>query len=349
MTVYWGACLASIVVAWMGLRTNRGRENVGLLIALSALPLLFVGAFRYDVGEDYLLAYVPYFEKVSSAQGNYDRMEPLFHLINWLVALLHGDYIWVFAISALMFIAFVYSQIFKDSPYPELSIFLLVAMGYYFVSFNAMRQMIGCAILLFSIRFIESRQLLRFMLCVAVASCFHVSCVVFAAMYWFGRIKIKPFVAFALSAALFVLKEGVAWILKEIISLTKYGIYFSSIFDTGEVAAVMLAINAILLLLASMCYQENPSYRIYYNLQLVALCVTIFSGSIALFLRLLWVFGLPSIIMIPMAVRQIPMEKSRKLVTATVVLLFFIYATYTVGIQNSNSVLPYQTVFSRWI
>lgn len=198
-------------------------------------------------------------------------------------------------------------------------------------------------------RYIETRKMLRFLLSVAIASCFHVSCAVFAVMYWVGRVKVKPAVALTLTVLLVLLKEVIAWLLKMIISLTKYRVYFASVFDTGETAVVMLAINAVLLLVASVCYQEDAKYRIYYNLQVIALWVTIFSGSIALFLRLLWAFGLPSIIMLPMAVRQLPGDKSRKLAAAAVVLLFFVYATYTVGIQNSNSVLPYQTIFSRWM
>ncbi len=349
MTVYWIGCLASILVAWLGQRTPRGRENPGLMIALSALPLWLIGAFRYDVGEDYLLTYVSYFEKVGSIQGNYDRLEPLYHLINRLIVALHGDYVWVFAISALLFVTFVYRQVFRDSPYPELSIFLLVGMGYYFVSFNAMRQMIGCAILLYSIRYIESRGWMRFLLCVCVAAGFHGSCAVFVVMYWLGRIRVRPIAALTLTVALAVLKEVIAGLLKSVISLTKYSVYFSSIFDTGETAVVMLAINAVLLLVASACYCEERKYRIYYNLQMIALWVTILSGSIALFLRLLWMFGLPSIIMLPMALRRLPGATSRKLAISAVVLLFFAYATYTVGMQNSNGVLPYQTIFSRWI
>ncbi len=349
MIIYWVACFASVAFAWIGIRKPRGQETPGLVIALSALPLFLIGAFRYDVGKDYLFTYVPYFELVSSVRGNYDRLEPLYHLINWVVAALGGDYFGVFAISALLFIAFVYVQIFKDSPYPALSIFLLVGMGYYFVSFNAMRQMIGCAILLYSVRYIEEKKLLRFLVCVGIASCFHVSCIVFVVMYWGGKIKIRPVWAFALTAAIILLNQAVTWLLKTIISWTKYSIYFSSAFDTGETAIVMMAINAVLLLVGSMCYKEDAKYQIYYNLQLAALWITALSGSIALFLRLLWAFGLPSIIMLPLAVCQLPGEKSRKLAIAAVVLLFFAYATYTVGIQNSNSVLPYHTIISRWI
>ena len=119
-------------------------------------------------------------------------------------------------------------------------------------------------------------------------------------------------------------------------------------FDTGETAYVMMAINAVLLIFASLCYRNDPRYQMYYNTQMIALWVTFFSGRIVLFLRLLWAFGLPSIIMLPLALESVEDAKTRRMIGAGVVLMYSLYTLYTVGLQNSNSVLPYQTIFSRW-
>ena len=57
------------------------------------------------------------------------------------------------------------------------------------------------------------------------------------------------------------------------------------------------------------------------------------------------VFGLADIILLPMAIKQIKNRWLRCGSIVIIVLLYFIYATYTVVVQNSNMVLPYQTVF----
>ena len=243
----------------------------------------------------------------------------------------------------------MFSQIFYDSPDPALSIFLLVGMNYYFVFFNAMRQMVGCSILLLSIRYIYRKKPLHFLFCVAVATGFHVSCIIFLIAYWIGKIRIRPVVAWIATFAVVLLQGFITEIMKNLIQLTPYSIYFYSVFDTGETAYVTLAINTILLAVSSIFYRDDCKYRIYYNLQIIALWVTMFSGQIVLILRLLWMFGLPAIILLPMAVQKIKKEQNQRLVKSIIVFAYFFYTMYTVGIQNSNHVLPYQTVFGRWL
>ena len=64
-------------------------------------------------------------------------------------------------------------------------------------------------------------------------------------------------------------------------------------------------------------------------------------------LRLLWVFGLPGVISLPLATEGIANQKNRKLITSVICLLYVLYFIITVGVNNSNTVLPYQTIFSR--
>ena len=350
MIIYWTGCIASILLAYLGCRNARGRSIKGAVSFFSALPMILIAALRYDVGQDYLYTYVPYFEKVANNMVNDStRLEYAYHLLNKLVVLMNGDFIWVFVICSFLFFCFTYAHIFYDSPQPGFSIFLLVGMNYLFVFYNAMRQMVGCAILLFSIRYIRKRRLIPFMLCVILAAGFHASCAAFAIAYWFARIKIKPLWALILSAAVVLGDDLIAQFIRFVASLTPYNIYFASIYDTGQTAYVMLAINAVLLCFAGLFYQDSEKYRMYFNFQLAATWITYFSGKIVLFLRFMWMFGLTSIILLPMAVEQLPKERDRKLLTALMVLMYVLYTTYTVGVQNSNSVLPYQSIFSRWI
>ena len=84
-------------------------------------------------------------------------------------------------------------------------------------------------------------------------------------------------------------------------------------------------------------------------MQILALWITVYTGEIVLILRMMWAFGLPNIILLPLSVEGLEEKKDRGLVGAVLVLLYFVYTMYTVGVQNSNNVLPYQTIFSRWL
>lgn len=350
MTIYWIGCAASALLAYLCSRTTRGQSSRAASVFFSALPLMLISALRYDVGYDYLPTYVGYFNQVKDNMINsQNRLEWLWHLINKALTGMNADFMWLFAIAAALFFMTVYAEIFRASPYPALSVFLLVGMGYLFASFNAVRQMVGCGILLFSVRYIEEKKFWKFLLCIAVAGGFHNSCYLFIAAYWMGRIRIRPLLAFLLTAVVALLMGPITQLILYLISRSSYSIYIASIFDTGETAYIMLVIQFLLLVFASFFYRDEPRYRLYYNFLLVALWITLYSGQVVLILRLMWIFGLPSVILIPMSVKTLEEKKDRCIVIALLVLMYFLYTTYTVGIQNSNTVLPYQTIFTRWL
>lgn len=350
MIIYWFGCALSVFLAYLCSNTSRGQSQRAVSVFFSALPLMLISALRYDVGYDYLPTYVGYFNLVKNGMINsQNRLEWLWHLINKGLVLLNADSMWLFSVAALLFFMSVYSEIFRTSPYPALSIFLLTGMGYLFVSFNAVRQMVGCGILLFSVRYIEKRRFLKFLICIVIAGGFHNSCYVFIVTYWLSGIRIKPIIAFVATAAVVALREPISQLFHFVIAQTNYKIYIDSIFDTGETAYVFLAINLVQLIFASVLYREEQRYRIYYHFQILALWITIYSGRVVLILRMMWAFGLPSIILIPLSLEKLDEPKERYTIIAVLVLLFFFYTLYTVGVQNSNSVLPYQTIFTRWL
>lgn len=353
MSVYLLSCSLSVLTMYAGLRAysrSDDRSDPFWLVFFSALPMILVAAFRYNVGTDYALTYVKYFEDLQNGMlADKDRLEPLYHLLNVLVVALRGDFFWVTLVCALGFFLPVYAHILRDSPSPCLSIFLLLGMGFVFVSFNAMRQMVGCALLFFSLRYVEERRFFPFLVCVAAACGFHITCALFLPVFFLARVRIKPRLALLLTAILLLLSDVITSAALRFISTTKYTVYIASIFDTGKTAWVMLAINGLILLLMSIVYHEDEKYQIYFNLQLVSLWITLFSGKIVLLLRILWIFGLGSVIALPLALHRFENERDRWLLTGGVVLLYLVYFFYTVGVQNSNGVLPYQTIFREWL
>ncbi len=306
MIIFIGSCAASTLIAHIGLQKQGWRKDRLFLVLFSALPMILVAAFRYDVGQDYLYTYVPYFEAVQEGMlPHYGRLEILYHWLNQAVTWLGGDSFWVFAFCAIVFYLLVYAQIIDESPASELSVILLTCMGYVFVFFNAMRQMVGVGILFYSLRYVRQRRFLLFLLCVALAAGFHRANGVFLLVYFFPRLRIRPWMALVSTAVIMILSEIIVLFTKHLISLTQYRIYIASVYDTGQTAYIHLAINAVLTVFYSVLYRDDEQYQLYYNLQLMALWVTIFSGKIVLSLRMLWMFGMPSVISLPIALQSI--------------------------------------------
>lgn len=352
MTVYWLSCLISCFFMKLVDINNKGIRRANKVVArctfvLSIVPLTLVAALRYDVGQDYMYTYVPYFYRVTS-HFEYEKLELLYHWLNKLVHLFSDDYVWVFAICAVIFMVLVYISILRDSPYPELSVFLLVGTTYYFIFLNCMRQLVGVSICLISLVFVEKRRFFPFLICMALAAGFHTSCLAFIPFYFLGRVKFGKQSIIVVTVIINIVATGIAGTLNQLIQATVYSGYQTSIFNTGEQGYIVLAMNFAVLIFAVVFYKkDDPKYQMYLNLQLIASWIAILTGKIVLIYRIRWMFGLPSIILLPMVIKNMPKKEDRIIAYMVIVILYAIYAQYTIGVMNGNNVLPYHTIFSR--
>ena len=82
-------------------------------------------------------------------------------------------------------------------------------------------------------------------------------------------------------------------------------------------------INIVLFIFAYVFYDDSDkSYGIYFTLQAMTLCVSALTGKIVLINRLGWMFGMPAIILIPKALKNV---RNRLLLSAGMVGIPFIY------------------------
>lgn len=328
---------------------RNGRTYARWGVVASALAFILLTGFRYGIGQDYFYTYVPYFERVRLGLGD-QGMEVGFFLLNWLVSRFTSDPTPVFVFCSVLFFGFSYASIMRESSHPVMSIFLLFGMSYLFIFMNAMRQMTAVAILLFAMRYIERRQIVQFAAFVALASTFHASSIIFVVAYWLPRLRVNVPLLLALTLGFLGFREPIADLANTIISQTPYAGYSGSVFDDGETGYVVIAMNIVVLLFSAIAPRLNGvEYSDRYSLllwcQLVCVLVAILSGLIPLSQRIRWVFSLPSIVLLPLAIDSIKDARLRFLSQACVVVLYVAYIEITIGLWNGNNVVPYQCVF----
>lgn len=315
---------------------------------LSSLVFILMTGLRYGIGQDYFYAYVPYFQRVSWGFGR-DGMEVGFYLLNRIVAIVSTEPTLVFLVCSVVFFSCTYAAIEHSSPNPVVSVFLLFGMSFIFIFMNAMRQMVAVSILLYGLRYVEQRRIGPFAVAVAVAASFHVSSLVFVVAYWFPKVKVNAYACVATVIFFFLIKGKVASALLTVVADTDYGGYLGSQFDTGESGYVLILIN-IAVLCAGLFLprvageQYSAKYKIYLICQLIATLVAMLAGEIVLSQRVRWIFGLPAIILLPLAVSKVNKPAIRGLIWLFVFLLYVAYIGITIGLGNANKVVPYQSV-----
>lgn len=343
MKIYIAAIAASVLIAWIGTRTTayRKRKRHWVLILLSALPLiLLIGLRHYSIGID-SPAYYRWFYRIRNGIEP-DVFEWLYVWLNKVIGKFDVEYTAMFLACAAIFCLPIFCRIFDDSPDIIMSIFLFWAARYYFVYFNLVRQMLSAAILLYSIRFIERKDLKRFILCVVIAAGFHSSAYAFAILYFISEVKIEP-KAIALGSVLAMALSRtplIAFIVR-IMSDTKYEGYAESEGNSFAGLKFSFLVLVAVLIIALLYYEDSRRYRIYLNSQILAVWATSMTGTVQLIERMRFTFGLPSIILLPMAINNIKDKRMQILARWGTVVGFAIYG-YLCLRHDPYNMVPYR-------
>lgn len=347
MTVYWLACFSSVLLMWFvtHIKQKNGRAYPLLAALIAAAPLLFISAIRYNVGADYMSYYRYYIDIMNG--GGQGRFESLYYSLNVFLASFNLDPEWLFFAVAAIFLIPTYFRIIKDSPYPGMSVFLLVGMTYYFYLLNGARQMMGAACLLLAAPFVANKQFIPFTGLILVATGFHMTSIIFFGLYFLVRLHFGVKLLTGTTVLIFLFSQVIGEMGNQILgSFGNYASYIDSAFASRGQGYVVLTMNILITIFCTIFYRkESGLYKVYYTMQIISLWASALTGTIVLIDRFRMVFGLADIILIPMAIQQMKNRWMRIGSATGIVFLYFIYATYTVVVQNSNTVLPYQTIF----
>ena len=317
-----------------------------LSIVLTMIPLLLISVFRYGVGSDYF-EYERLFNEINATDTN--RYEFLFSLLNRFIYKLGMPFHGFIVIAALIFVILVILAIHRDSPYIALSIFLLFSMSFFFQSLNIVRQMVGCAICLYSIKYIEEKKIIKYVTCMVLAFGFHSTSIIFIPVYFLFKIKLDLKKAIPILGFIFLIQGRITDIVNNYaMGNINYAGYIDNLSGTASSSGyISLTINIMIYVFAYLVLEQNViRERGYLNIQLAAVALSMMNGKIPLLNRLRFFYTLPGIILIPIAINKIKSRLTRIIAMVAISVLFFAYCLYIEGYMNQSASYPYYTILN---
>ena len=349
MIFYSIILLVGLLFAEFSIKTKEFKSKKYVIPTMIAiLPFFMISAFRYGIGTDYF-SYTEIFNHIKTTNSltfAFSKWEPLFVIFNKIIGYFGVKEIWFFIITSFIFLFLIYLTIMRQSISPIMSIYLFFTSTLYFASFNTTHQMVGISILFFSLKYVFEEKIKPFTVLVVLAGLFHYSCFAFLPVYFLGKIKIRARYAVVISGIFFVLQGPIALIIKNLILKTSYEFYVSDYISTGRSTASYLGIfvQLALFIFFTLCYSNEMKYRILYNIQMISLWASILGNAIPLINRVKWMFFLPFVLLVPLALKNINNGKTRMISTLLITLGFFIYY-YAIISSGAFGVLPYQSIF----
>lgn len=164
-----------------------------ILCLIWLLQFGLIAALRADtIGTDLPTYKEGFFEFVAGSDRLTSRTwEVGYVLINKLVMFVSGNFNMLMVLCTLITLGFVVYNIYQISPGPCFGLFLYISLGYYYASFNMLRQSLAIAISLFAYKYLLKRVFVKYMIIILFASIFHYSALILIPLYFIVKININ--------------------------------------------------------------------------------------------------------------------------------------------------------------
>lgn len=329
------------------------------VLSLLIFAVFFIiGGLRFEVGADWE-AYKYFFDDISQFSEIFNqRYEPLYTTIVLILKSIYNNY--SFFIFIVFFLAFglKYKVINFFSPNIFISLIVYLYTVFLIYDINGLRQGLALALTFYSLKYVNEKKLLFFLLLTVLACFFHKSAIIFLPFYWLRGIKINKrnvylllfvFLVLAIPLRTLVMNSGWfnAFMMDE--SLEHYSSYLSDDYQLNIPIISFSVIQRIVILVMFLIFYDRieapEEFKLLlcngYFLGIILFLLLSFSAEMAA--RLSFYYKTLELIMIPLIVYS-----PKRIIDRVMILLLFSSFAY-IGLYRLLSIpdgylLPYKNL-----
>ena len=378
MIIYIISFLLTILLIWLAENIAKSKKIKIILMIAAVIPMFLVSAIRYNVGTDYNKRYVANYVDLAQEKP-VDDLEIGFKFIDYICLLFTKEPYILFIITSLIILAIIFEVIYKKSVNPILSVTIFFLGGYFFGTLNLIRQYVAVAFILLGYQFFMSenkkKAYIGFIICAILAFLMHSTSIICFIILFLNKknlVSIKWILP--LSILILILNEKIMLLLTPIIKNTRFYVYLTGNMSQGELSILQIGENLLVYFWMYAVYYWNKKSNkkldkegiILLNIQGISFLLTV-AGIIHIqFNRIAIYFVIFQILSIPYFLKIMPFENIAKIInskmkknikektikTITYILIILCFCAmfgYTNILNNDNEVLPYQTIFSKYL
>lgn len=353
MLVYFANLISSTIFNFLSRKLKKIKNKASIIFGVIGLtiPILVCG-LRYYVGTDFENYQIWFFQYLNAPISFSDKDFGFGIMIKTIQLFTQSPQI-LFIVSAVIINVFIMLFIKENTDFYDLGYFLFIALYFYYSSFNIMRQWIAMSIFLYALKFAYDRKIIKYLLCIAIASIFHKTALLTIPIYFIFQMKINIKNLAILICGLLV----VVWQFENIITfigsvlnmnITKYLLYFDNTTSTGSNGYAYVIIVLLLLCIIAFTYKkyikENEQGKNQILILILAGIISLAGTNSMIFGRLQLYFIPIIIVVIPNILKLIP-QRQRRVAYFLIVILGMLYM-YRSLLINGGEPLPYQSIFS---
>lgn len=354
MAVYIPMIMVVTLLSYLAMHVRKNQRII--LIVVSLIIPVMVAMFRYNNGADYLMylrmmklaevggSFTTSFTSLKSIEVGY------WYLLKICGFLWPRKYYLTYGLIALIICGFCYAAIWQQSKNPMLSIFLFFAAGIYFDSFNGLRQYIAVAIVVFAYKYIETGELKKYLIAVAIAFLFHYSAVIVIPAYFIRDIKMDFKKVCAIAGGCLVGGTVLFNIVSFLLSFTRYKYFLTSVEYEIQVTSSSILYTTVISVvtfgyITIKKVKVSQQFQYMMNFQILPWCAALLSLSIPLAWRVQYYFMFFEILYIPAFLREVRSKRMRLLFAAIFIVMYVVAVSYGMTQNEWYDAIPYHFYF----
>ena len=314
-----------------------GDKAYKITVVFSTLILIFVSAFRYQVGTDYMGYY--FSNQIRAAKLWEDLRnfnEPGLDLIATISNLISTHPVYFFLLVAIVTVPLNIIPIAKYSDYLWLGVLLYIFTGAWHNSFNGVRQYLAAAILFSGHRYILKRELKKYVLIVMFASMFHRTAFVMLPVYFLVGRQFTWKNAFLIFAGTLVIRYSYDFLFSIMSTLkgheqSQYEYMQTSV---NELRVLSTIPPIVLAMISGWDFRNQPENAFYLGLLVVNAGFMIGTSGSAYLARAAIYTEIYTTIAIPRFLNAFN-ESTKRLLTFMVVVLYAVFWWYELSTRDS--------------
>lgn len=355
MMIYIPMIFFSVFFMWLACHVTRRQKIIVLMISI-AIPVV-VAMLRYNNGADYLmyLRMMKFAERHGSLAESFSSLKSVeigfWVLLKFCGLIWPGEYFLTYGVSAAIICSFIYVAIWQTSENPALSVYLFFATGLYFDGYNALRQYIAVAIVVYAYKYILEKDFKRYLIGITVAFVFHYSALIAIPFYFVRSFDINLKRA-SISALGCIVGGNIFYnIVAMFLNFTRYKYFLTSVEWKAQTQTSAIIFTSVISIstYAYIAWKKRPvseSFQVMMNIQLLPWCIALLSIAIPITWRVLY-YVLPfEIFYIPAFLKEVKSKNARIIFTILFVLLYTVITIWGMTQKNWYNALPYNYYFN---
>ncbi|MGB3608046.1 MAG: EpsG family protein [Psychroserpens sp.] len=341
-----------VMLACMGLVNWSNQNNTKLGIYGAYVILIVVSIIRYDIGNDYS-AYMEMIRFLSYKLENniplgVDGKEPLITILTYIFRGTAYPFLWVLGAHVIISIGFLYLA-FEENDCHIMGIAILFISGLLFINWDQARQGVSISIIIYAIKYIKEKQLLKYVFFVFLAVMAHYSALLLLPFYFIDRIKPQKFLYIGIILVLALSNAATnffVYLFENVITSVPYWETKETSYSYVQIVSLGYKLRIFFygLVWSSIIYYLPDKERVLTNFLFIGAVIFIMASGALNIMRISFYMIFTTMISIPIVLK---MEKSRIVMLAMVCGLFLFYVRDVITDTGTNGCVPYDTIFSE--